>query len=356
MQPTVPHQYVQRGTRRVRDEALIADQVIRYIYSNQRESTSTLFRVLTSARVSRLLAYFNFDFPMGEAFGGGRRLLSRLGVDASECLDAPEQLNTARKVFERKIRYWEKRPMPEADTAVVSPADAKMIAGSFAEESMLFIKEKFFHFTELLGTDKQAWLAVFAEGDFAVFRLTPDKYHYNHTPVSGRVLDIYEIDGRYHSCNPSAVVALATPFSKNKRVVTVIDTDVAGGSQVGRVAMIEITALMIGDIVQCYSAARYDSPQEVKPGMMLRKGQPKSLYRPGSSVDVLVFEKGRIQFSVDILHNLNRTDIQSRFSRNFNKPLVETEVAVRSEIASGIAGVEQNIEDGPDCKKGEVAC
>ena len=355
MRSMTTHQYIQRGTSRVRDEALIADRMIRYIYSDRRESASTLFKVLTSARVSRLLAYFNFDFPMGDIFGGGRSLLDRLGVDTSECLDAPGQLDTARKVFERKIRYWETRPMPEAETAVVSPADAKMVAGSFAEGSLLFIKEKFFHFDELLGTDRQEWLQTFREGDFAVFRLTPDKYHYNHTPVSGRVLDIYEIDGQYHSCNPSAVVALATPFSKNKRVVTVIDTDVEGGSRVGRVAMIEITALMIGDIVQCYSAERYDSPQDVKPGMMLKKGQPKSLYRPGSSVDVLVFENGRIQFSADILRNLTRTDIQSRFSRNFDKPLVETEVTVRSEIAAGIAGEEQKIADDADRKKG-VSC
>ena len=32
------------------------------------------------------------------------------------------------------------------------------------------------------------------------------------------------------------------------------DTDIPGGSHVGFVAMIEVVALMIGDIVQCYSA------------------------------------------------------------------------------------------------------
>ena len=52
---------------------------------------------------------------------------------------------------------------------------------------------------------------------------------------------------------PGAVVALVTPYSKNSRVVTIIDTEVPGGTGVGLVAMIEVVALMIGEVVQCYS-------------------------------------------------------------------------------------------------------
>ena len=113
---------------------------------------------------------------------------------------------------------------PESE-AVVSPADAKMVAGSFRHTSALFLKEKFFRFDELLGPDKGQWLEAFADGDFVVFRLTPDKYHYNHLPVSGKVVDIYEIDGQYGPCNPGAVIAQTAPCSKNRRVVTVMDTD-----------------------------------------------------------------------------------------------------------------------------------
>jgi phosphatidylserine decarboxylase len=181
-------------------------------------------------------------------------------------------------------------------------------------------------------TEKLKWIHEFTEGDFAVFRLTPEKYHYNHTPVSGRVLDIYEISGAYHSCNPTAIIHVVTPLSKNKRVVTIIDTDVAGGSNVGLVAMIEVVALMIGDIVQCYSEHQYAAPQDVTAGMFLSKGQPKSLYRPGSSTDVLVFQKDKIRFCGDIIANMHRMDVHSRFSKGFGRPLVETDVAVRSTI------------------------
>jgi phosphatidylserine decarboxylase len=65
---------------------------------------------------------------------------------------------------------------------------------------------------------------------------------------------------------------------------------------------------------------------------MLAKGQPKSLFRPGSSVDVLIFQKGRVAFSEDIVSNLRHQHALSRFSQGFGKPLVETEVKVRSKI------------------------
>ena len=330
--PGFTHQYVERASGRVLDERLYSDRLINLIYNSARERMPSVFRLLTSAMWTRVLGYLNYDMAMGAKLTGNRKFIRKLGVDLNECVLPVEQLDTARKVFERQIRYWDCRPMPADSAAIVSPADSRILVGSFAETSSLLIKEKFFSFAELLG-DRHQWREAFAGGDFAVFRLTPDKYHYNHTPVAGVVRDIYEIDGTFHSCNPGAVVTLVTPYSKNKRVVTVIDTDVEGGTRVGLVAMIEIVAMMIGRIEQCYSEAQYAQPTNVAPGQFLRKGQPKSLYHPGSSTDVLVFQPGRVRFADDIVDNL-RAGAQSRFTRGFGQPLVETDVAVRSWIGT----------------------
>jgi phosphatidylserine decarboxylase len=127
-------------------------------------------------------------------------------------------------------------------------------------------------------------------------------------------------------------MAIAGFYSKNRRIVTIIDTNVTGGSQVGLVAMIEVVALMIGDIIQCYSATRYDAPKPVEPGMFLHKGSPKSLYRPGSSTDILLFQRGTMDFSEDLQNNVKRRDVQSRFSSGLEHPLVETDIKVRSTI------------------------
>lgn len=320
------HQYIERSSGAAITEQLLGDRSISLLYHQIRENSSALFRLLTSARSSQVLSAINFDLPLTSQAA----FLKRQGIDITECLDPPERLTTPRKVFERKIRYEHCRPMPSEPTAVVSPADARVITGSCCETSLLCIKDKFFSFGELFGPNRLTWLDTFNNGDFAVFRLTPDKYHYNHTPVSGVIRECYSVDGDYHSCNPSAIVAMATPYSKNRRVVTIIDTDVPGGTQVGLVAMIEVVALMIGDIVQAYSHRGYDDPQDIIPGLFVTKGQPKSLYRPGSSTDILVFQQGRIRFADDLLANRNRRDISSRFTHGFGTPLVETDIAVRS--------------------------
>ena len=307
-----------------------------FLYAGAWERLPALYGLLVSARTSQLLGFFNYDFPLGVKLSGQRHFLRACHLNAEECLDRPEQLDTPRKVFERKIRYWECRPLPAAPQAVVSPADARVLVGSLHETSSLLLKGKFFDHEELLGRDKRLWLKAFANGDFAIFRLTPDKYHYNHTPVAGVVLDFYELPGEYHSCNPGMVVTAVTPHSKNKRTVTIIDSDVPGGSQVGLVAMIEIVALMIGDIVQCYSEEHYESPRPVARQMFLRRGLPKSLYRPGSSTTVLIFQRERITFAGDLVRNMRRAGVQSRFSQGFGRSLAETDVKVRSPIATAV--------------------
>jgi phosphatidylserine decarboxylase len=329
------HQYIDRGTGAVHTEKLISDKLVNHIYATARERLPQVYRLLLSARMSTLLAAVNYDWSVG---GPGRvqRLAADLGIDLNECLAPADTLATARHLFERQIRYWECRPMDDDPRSVVSPADARMVTGAFDRGRLVYLKGKFFDFDELVGVDRHQWRNHLAGGDFAVFRLTPEKYHYNHTPVAGTVRDIYEIPGRYHSCNPGAVVQAVTPFSKNKRVVTIIDTDVDGGTGVGLVAMIEIVALMIGDIRQCYSRQRYDDPIPVTPGLKVEKGCPKSVYRPGSSVDVLLFEKGRVAFADDILANQRHCEARSRLSMGFGKALVETDVRVRATVAGPV--------------------
>jgi phosphatidylserine decarboxylase len=324
------HQYIDRDTSAVRTERLFGDRFIRWCYQPPWEDADWLCRTLASPRLSRILAFLNYDAPFANRVSGAQAFMKPLAIDWAECIEKPEALDTPRKVFERKIRYWERRPMERNPDAVVSSCDARILIGSFASDSCLFLKNKFFDLADLL--DRPHWIEAFRNGNYAIFRLTPDKYHYNHLPVTGMPIDYYEVNGSYHSCNPGAVV-VASPYSKNARVVTVLQTDVAGGCGIGLVAMIEIVALMIGRIEQCYSDHHYDDPRPVSKGMMLRKGQPKSLYRPGSSTTVLLFQEDRIAFAPDLIRNQLRTDVASRFSQGFGRPLIETDVKVRSTIA-----------------------
>ena len=327
------HQYIDRATGAVADERLMADRIISKLYSPKLENAPLLAKLASGGKMSKVLGYLNYDNAVLSRMSGMQRFLRNCGINLSELLEDPATLDTPRKVFERKIKYWQCRPLPRAGRCVVCPADSRMMMGSLSDTSGLFIKGKFFEFPELLGRKGSRWTRCFAAGDFAVFRLTPEKYHYTHVPAAGEVVDFYDVNGRYHSCNPNAAVRLLTPYSKNRRVVTVIDTDCEGGDRVGFVAMIEVVALMIGQIAQRYSEERYDNPQTLVKGMFLRRGAPKALFRPGSSTVVLLFEPGRVRYAQDLVRNQRKEGVRSRYSAGFGQPVVETDVKVRSLLA-----------------------
>ncbi|MEI6167549.1 MAG: phosphatidylserine decarboxylase [bacterium] len=332
------HHYVDQGSSCAVREKFFGDPIVSFLYSHVREDAGWLFKALTSSRLTELLGALHFDVRPASPERMRRRLAKNLGIAFEECVDPPETLDTPRKVFERRIRYWACRPMAPDPTAISSPADARILVGSFLRTSHLYLKDKFFRYEEMFGKGKLAWYDAFQGGDFAVLRLTPDKYHFNHLPVTGLVRDVYEIDGVYQSCHPAVIIAQATPHSKNRRTVTIIDTDVPNGTQAGLVAMIEVVALMIGDIVQCYSANHYDAPAPLHVGMKVERGCPKSLFRPGSSTVVLIFQKERVQFRPDILANLRRATLSSLYSKAWGDAWVETDVPVRATIARAIQG------------------
>lgn len=333
---TIRHQYIDRATGAVTDERLMANRIIRVLYSPKLENAPLLAKLASSGQLSKVLGYFNYDNVLSSRLSGMRRFLRSCGIDSNELLGDPTAFDTPRKVFERKIKYWQHRPLPRLKHCVVCPADSRVMVGSLSDTSGLFIKGKFFEFPELLGGKGSRWERRFDGGDFAVFRLTPEKYHYTHVPAAGKVLDFYSVGGRYHSCNPNAAVQLLTPYSKNRRVITVIDTDCDDGDRVGYIAMIEVVALMVGQIVQCYSDQQYDSPVSMNRGMSLLRGAPKALFRPGSSTVVLLFEPKRVRFAQDLVRNQRKQGVSSRYSLNSGQPVIETDVKVRSLLAHAV--------------------
>lgn len=327
------HYYIERSTGIPVREKFFSDDLIKFIYDPVRENFDYLFNILTGSFSSRAAAFFNYDFPMGNEKKRVENLIKEMEIDKSELFFKNNDLLTPRKIFERKIRYWETRPMDNDPSIIVSPSDSRVVTGENSDTSLFPVKNKFFSYLELLSKNSK-WQDFFKTGSFAVFRLTPDKYHYNHSPVSGRVEDIYQLEGKYHSCNPYIFSKINKPLCKNKRVVTIINTDVENGSNIGFVAMVEIAALMIGEIIQCYSSEKYESPVHVSKGMFLEKGNPKSRFAPGSSTIVLLFEKNRVNFDSDLIKNRNKKSIQSRLSNDFKTPLIETDLKVRESIAT----------------------
>ena len=110
------------------------------------------------------MVYLHFETVLTSKLRAARALMREWGVDLSECLDDPDRLDTPAKLFTRKIRYRDCRPLPEDPEIVAAPADSRMLTGSLRESAALFIKDKFFDYPELLGPDEMYGVEAGAEG------------------------------------------------------------------------------------------------------------------------------------------------------------------------------------------------
>ena len=105
------HHYIERDTGQVCSERPIGDWIVNYLYSKRREEVPFVYQLLGSQWFSGFLGWVNYDFPLGQSIPGIRRFLKNCAINLNECLDKPEELDSARKIFERRIRYWQWRPM-----------------------------------------------------------------------------------------------------------------------------------------------------------------------------------------------------------------------------------------------------
>jgi phosphatidylserine decarboxylase len=118
------HHYVERDTGQICSERPIGDWIVNYLYSTKREEVPFVYQLLGSQWFSGFIGWVNYDFPLGQDITGIRRFLKNCSVNLSECLDQPQELDSARKIFERRIRYWQYRPITE-------DASAKAVARSY---------------------------------------------------------------------------------------------------------------------------------------------------------------------------------------------------------------------------------
>lgn len=330
-QASALHQYVAFADGASVDESLLADRLIRFLYSTAREHPSLLQRAAASHLTSSLLASWEFDWPLRNPERAIRRAAARMNISLDEVDGDVATWRTMRDLFERRIRYWQCRPMIDEAQSVVSPADGKALVFGHARDTMLPVKSRWLDLDGVVASSELLQRMLPATG--LIVRLTPDAYHYVHAPVSGVVRSHRRIEGALHSCNPTALVSFANPYSINLRQVTEIDTDVHGGSRVGAVVLVNVGAMMIGRIDDASSTHRYDDPQPVRAGDFIHRGQPFALFRPGSSTSIVLWRAGRASLAPTLSRNAGRTDVRSRFSDWLLSPWVETALSVRCTVA-----------------------
>ncbi len=210
--------------------------------------------------------------------------VKKYGIDLS--IAQKQKFNSFNDFFTRKLKPGV-RPVDTSKTAVVSPADGKAFAWSVIRNTNFIVKGHKFNLKNFLQND--TLFKKFKNGSLLLFRLSPADYHRFHFPVDGKIIAQNSIKGDYYSVSPHAVKNKIRIFCENKRMFTLIKTELFGD-----VLMSEIGATMVGTIIQTYT------------GDTAVKGAEKGYFKFGGSSIILLFEKNRVKIDEDLLINTSQ--------------------------------------------------
>jgi phosphatidylserine decarboxylase len=214
-----------------------------------------------------------------------RYLVHRFQVDLADAEKSFDEYQTLHEMFTRKLRPGARPIDPRAGVAV-SPVDGFIAEhGEIREGRLLQAKGR--HYT-------------LAGGTYATLYLHPRSYHRIHAPVEGRIVAARAVPGRLISVSPLATGRVDEVFSRNERIVTLIE------SAFGPVAVVMVGAAGVGNITATFdpSLATPVRPARAtrgrgglhairyEPGLTVARGDELGIFHLGSTV-IVVFARGR---------------------------------------------------------------
>jgi len=271
-------EFYRRGSEEREQEIIYGERFIKFGYqdANMRGFRSLAFRWATLSR--GLGWYFGSRLSRPRV----RAAIEQLGIDESEFLDSTESYRSFHDFFTRKLKP-EARPFDPAPTVLASPADGRtLLYPRLDGATVIPVKGCNYSVDDLLARPAND----FYDGACLVVRLCPADYHRYHFPADATVLETWDLPGVYHSVNPLALSLGINIFCENKRRVTLLDSP-----QFGRIAYLEVGAFGVGSIVDTYS------------GTQVAKMDEKGYFTFGGSTLALLFQKGRVRWSDDLMNH-----------------------------------------------------
>lgn len=172
-------------------------------------------------------------------------------------------------------------------------AEARYLAYERVQPDQVFpVKGKFMTAETLLGGSELAreFAREFEGGPLLLARLCPVDYHRYHYPDAGRTQAHYPVEGKLHSVNPVALRYKDEIFATNERRVSILET-----RNFGKLAYIEVGAMMVGKIVQTHSET-----------LPFERGDEKGYFLFGGSTVIVLGEPGAWKPDADLLEQTAR--------------------------------------------------
>ncbi len=208
-----------------------------------------------------------------------------------------DHYRTIGELFTRKLKAGAR---PLGAGPVLHPADSQITESGFiTEQTLIQAKGKNYNVAELLRS--QHFSAVFEGGSFFTYYLCPTDYHRVHAPVDGRIVWGCHVPGELWPVNSWSVNSVPNLFSRNERVVAMIETPR------GLAALVMVAATNVGNITMSFDSQintkvrageRHVRELVYEPGIEIKKGDELGIFHMGSTV-VMLYQKGMVECDLE---------------------------------------------------------
>lgn len=271
--------YIDRKTNKQKTEAVPSGRFMKYLYGNSVFGKLLLHQLFKRKFISSFVGKYMSSFLSRNRI---ERFVKEYDMDLSDYQIPNNGFVSFNDFFYRKLKD-DKRTIEEG---IVSPADGKILVfPSIKNVDEFFVKGIGFSVQDFL-VDKNI-VDKYKDGSMAIIRLAPVDYHRYHFHVSGKVTKNRKIKGYLYSVSPIALQKNLQIFCENKREYVEVLTE-----KYGDTLICDVGATMTGSIIQTF-----------KENTTISKGDEKGYFAFGGSTLVLFFEKGKMQFSQDLIKN-----------------------------------------------------
>lgn len=272
-------QFIDRFTGETITEKVPSGGMMRFLYSQNVFGKFLLWAFIKRKILSVMVGWYMMN-PLSSR--NVRSFVKKNDINLDDYFIPKKGFKHFNSFFYRKLNP-DARPIGDG---VISPADGKILVfPTIASAQSFYIKGEAFDLNKFFFNKKLA--AEYDGGAMAIVRLAPTDYHRFHFPVGGYVKENNRLEGEYYSVSPIALRQNMRIFCENKREYVSVDSEVYGS-----VIIAEIGATLTGSIVQSHW-----------PNIDILKGQEKGFFAFGGSTVIVLFKKGAITFSKDLIKN-----------------------------------------------------
>ncbi|MFL5304812.1 MAG: archaetidylserine decarboxylase [Polyangia bacterium] len=193
------------------------------------------------------------------------------------------QFTSLEDFFLRSLRP-DARPIDPA--GIAAPVDGRLIAaGTLQADTCLVVKGHPLSFARVVNgrapTDPLP-LDAYVGGAYAVLFLSPRGYHRIHAPVSGHLVDVRWVGGRFFPQNEQALAQIPGVYERNERAVVRVR---AGGAT--DLLLVLVGASVVGGIeLEGHGRADWVGPAPFAVGRLYARGAELGHFTFGSTVIV----------------------------------------------------------------------